>query len=98
MKKALLASVAAFALVLGTAGGAWASHNDVGVESTGSISVGNVGVNDTVDAVSGIAAVSINALQQVTANTAGAGHDELIADDAFHHGMDFGTNTNGAQL
>lgn len=90
MKKALLASVAAFALVLGTAGIGFAS--DFSVLSHADIDGGNVHFSD----VGHDNAVSVNALQQVSTGTItiSGTHDNTLVDGSFaHDGMKFGNNT-----
>lgn len=87
MKKALLASVAAFALVLGTAGIGFASD----ILSHADVDGGNVHFSD----VGHDNAVSVNALQQVSTNTAtvSAKKSSIIDGSLAHDGMDFGNHT-----
>ena len=99
MKKTLLASVAAFALVLGASGAVWADgidDTDVDVDAY-SVTTGNIG--DDVDDGSAVA-VSANSLQQVSTNLFGIDDaDDIFDDEMFNDEVfDFGTNTFREQI
>lgn len=95
MTKTLLAGIAAFALVFGTAGVAWADHDEASVDIN-HVDIGDVEVEFGHDSIDHKNAVSVNALQQVTTNTAqvvGTHDNELVSGSFAHDGMDFDHST-----
>ena len=85
-KKTLFAGVAAFALLMGTVNAEAGEGGEGGKIELKNNTVDNVEVKSgKIDQSS----VSVNALQQVTANSAITDKVE----DLIHHGMSFGSNT-----
>ncbi len=95
MTKTLLAAIAAFALVLGTAGIA-AADGDIDSNHN---SVGDTEVEFGHDSIDHKNAVSVNALQQVsTGNITLNDHSELDGEHLASDGMSFGHSTFENQL
>ena len=94
MKKTLLAGVAAFALVLGASGAAWADNENAAaeLEMEGDIEV-EVFSEGEVEENEGAIAISVNTLQQTSVN-----NSKNDADESQDAGMDFGNETFSDQI